>query len=457
MSQEAAVDQALAELNDRAAPRERRLGAIARLARLRGAYTEEEMRAEQRQPEGPAPDHARAAWALAQRFGDESEPEELRLASIRAFTAIAAGQYVIDLRAMTGLHTLNQTLRKAAIEAAGATPLHPRHQELIAGQMSRVPTNMYTLRFVIDWYGAREGVLETIARWAEDRDPILRGEAAYCLAWLADTSLALRNLRDDPDGSVRSRAASTLGHLGFGTPEEAQALRAALSDPEVAGEARTALKALALQPLVKPGKPRRMAEYRSDPDRRWWWDTLAGISTGLLAVDSNRVRLEDAIVRSGWLGRPPAADEEIAQLEERLGTRLPPSFRDYLRVSNGWLLGPDYPDRWFGTDEIGWFRDIEPQYVEIWTEEIYPVSDEQYFVYGPEQDTVWIRREYLPSCLQVAENVDGYLYLLNPEVVNPQGEWEAWVMGSKLAGAIRYRTWKELVAAEAEKVKTAGR
>ena len=450
-----AVDQALAALNDRKAPLEQRMEAIARLSRIRGAYTEEEMVAERRDYDlqKHLSDSSRAQWDLSQRFGDESELEELRLACIHAFTAIAAGQYVIDLRVVTQIGTRNQRLRKAAVAAATDCPLHPRHYELIADQLSRLPNNMYTLRSVISWYGARDGVLDVVERWAKDADPTTRSEAAYCLAWLADTSIALRNLREDPDKSVRSSAASTLGHFGFATSEEAQALREALNDPEVAQEARTALKALGLQPLVKPGKLKLPPEYRSDPARRWWWEVLAGISQGLLAGDGAKIRLEDGIVRSGWLGPPPASDEAIAELEHRIGARLPPSFRDYLRVSNGWLLGPDAPDRWLGTGEIGWFRDLEPEYLRIWTEDLYSVSDEEYFVYGAAQDSVTMRREYLRSCLQVAENYDNYLFLLNPEVVTAEGEWEAWIFGSKLAGAIRYRSWKELVAAEADKLK----
>jgi cell wall assembly regulator SMI1 len=73
------------------------------------------------------------------------------------------------------------------------------------------------------------------------------------------------------------------------------------------------------------------------------------------------------VIKSGWLGLPPASDAEIDHLEQRLRRTLPPSFRQYLMVSNGWRHGPSYPERWYGTSEIGWFRDLEPEYVRIWT------------------------------------------------------------------------------------------
>jgi hypothetical protein len=43
----------------------------------------------------------------------------------------------------------------------------------------------------------------------------------------------------------------------------------------------------------------------------------------------------DNKVAAGWLGEPGATDEEISSAEHRLGMRLPPSYRSFLAVSNG--------------------------------------------------------------------------------------------------------------------------
>jgi hypothetical protein len=40
------------------------------------------------------------------------------------------------------------------------------------------------------------------------------------------------------------------------------------------------------------------------------------------------------------------------------------------------------------------------------------------------------------------------VYLLNPSVVFEGGEWEAWVFASVFPGAIRYRSFWELMKAE---------
>ncbi|HKV29975.1 MAG TPA: SMI1/KNR4 family protein [Candidatus Dormibacteraeota bacterium] len=444
----------LAVLNDRSCLLGERLGAVVRLAQIRGAYTEEEYSAaylEYRAQSRIAPE-TQARWDLQQRVADEAESDELRVACIEAFAAISNGQYVIDLRPLTGLKTRNATVRRAAINAATQVRLHPRHHEHITHQLAECEQNVSTLTSLVSWWGARPGVLQTIETWRHHHDPHRRSEAAYCLAWLGDTSLAVHNLGHDPDTGVRRSAAATIGRFGLGTSEEADALRAVLKDTDVSKEVRQSLMALGFQPIPRPGRASPPAGIAADPDRAQWWQTLAGLSRRLLGREENRIAMDEAVVKSGWLGLSPASDAEIEHLERRLGRALPPSFRQYLRVTNGWLRGPSYPERWYGTSQIGWFRDLEPVYLHIWTEEIYTVPDAEYFVYGPKQETAAIRREYLRACLQVSEQIDGYVYLLNPEIITLEGEWEAWVLGSKLAGAIRYRSWHELVAAEAAKL-----
>ena len=44
-----------------------------------------------------------------------------------------------------------------------------------------------------------------------------------------------------------------------------------------------------------------------------------------------------AVLTSGWLGFPGVSEEQLAELELRLGVTVPPSYRSFLRVSNGFL------------------------------------------------------------------------------------------------------------------------
>ena len=153
--------------------------------------------------------------------------------------------------------------------------------------------------------------------------------------------------------------------------------------------------------------------------------------------------------RSG--ARAAATDSEIAALEKRLGTSLPPSFISFLCYSNGYALF-DYPEVIFGTDEIEWFVTHNKEYADIWNEACSEVDDETYAQYGAHQNPVHVRAEYLYSSLQISDVFDGYVYLLNPKVVNTNGDWEAWEFGSKIPGATRYRSFWEMMCALSERI-----
>jgi hypothetical protein len=47
----------------------------------------------------------------------------------------------------------------------------------------------------------------------------------------------------------------------------------------------------------------------------------------------------------------------------------------------------------------------------------------------------------MQDLLQVSSNDEDYVFLLNPRVQTPDGEWEAWDFGNKYPGANRYRTF----------------
>lgn len=155
-------------------------------------------------------------------------------------------------------------------------------------------------------------------------------------------------------------------------------------------------------------------------------------------------RLEVAVRARNCL-LAPAAAEELEEAEARLAVRLPPSYREFLWHSNG-LVAPRAVANLLPVQEIDWFRVLEREYMEIWTKEDRggEVEDERYFVYGRHQDCVWLRTRYLRTALQISDQSDGSVILLNPEVRFGE-EWEAWHFGSRLPGAIRYRSFAELM------------
>jgi SMI1 / KNR4 family (SUKH-1) len=109
---------------------------------------------------------------------------------------------------------------------------------------------------------------------------------------------------------------------------------------------------------------------------------------------------------SGWLGYPGATEDQIARLEARLGKTLPPSYRAFLKASNGFRQPQMLVWRILPAEEVDWFRVRNQQTIDI----LKPHDLEDL------SDTLEI------SAREIAGSA---VYLLNPNVVTGDGEWEA--------------------------------
>jgi hypothetical protein len=183
-----------------------------------------------------------------------------------------------------------------------------------------------------------------------------------------------------------------------------------------------------------------------------WKGFLTAWSTeilGLLAQigPEHRDALMTQSLENGTLMREPATANAISEAESRIGRGLPESYKRFLLASNGFLVhGLDAQDGWLRPVEcIGWLHAHEPDLVSAWSRSEYHVPDDLYFNYGPDQDPVHLRTEYMASTLQVSDFVDSVVILLNPEVADEHGEWEGWDFGNAYPGAYRYRSFEGLM------------
>lgn len=128
-----------------------------------------------------------------------------------------------------------------------------------------------------------------------------------------------------------------------------------------------------------------------------------------LATGRNHDHLVDTdisseVIESGWLGYPAATEDQIADLEARLGQSLPPSYRAFLEVSNGFRQPGMRIERLLSADEVDWFREGH-------------------------QGTIDILKDFIDLSNAVKISIQDLdrlaIYLLNPNVVTGDGEWEA--------------------------------
>jgi hypothetical protein len=187
-----------------------------------------------------------------------------------------------------------------------------------------------------------------------------------------------------------------------------------------------------------------------------WLPFLKQWSEEMLDVAEYVDDLPQEAVETRWLGFPGATEEQIKEAEERLGTVFPPSYRAFLKVSNGWrqpdAFWPSNAGSLWSTEQVEWFsvrnQDWIDSYLNPFQEGILrTVPDDEYFVYGAAQDcALSLRVEYLQTILEISDTGDG-VYLLNPKVVGDGGEWEAWFFANWNPGADRYRSFWEMMQA----------
>jgi hypothetical protein len=185
------------------------------------------------------------------------------------------------------------------------------------------------------------------------------------------------------------------------------------------------------------------------PKRIKAW-TKAALSQGefveLVQLGEPHSPMLAALLADESLSTKGASAAQISALETRLGNALPPSYKAFLAASDG-LLVADQCFNFLPSADVRWFAQDNQLWIDAWHDEGEELDDERYFTYGDDQDCVWMRNRYLQTALQVSDTWDGDVVLLNSDVKFGE-EWEAWLFGNKLPGAIRYRSFAELIEAQ---------
>ncbi len=145
---------------------------------------------------------------------------------------------------------------------------------------------------------------------------------------------------------------------------------------------------------------------------RWSADWLAA-----RALEGGTERDADAAHAEG-LGFAPASEERIAALEARLGVRMPPSYRSFLSVSDGWRHASGSVYLLGRTDGVHWHGDP------VGMREIYELG----FDADPDPDPRAVSLAGLwERGLQLALDSDATDVLLDPADVDATGEWAVYV------------------------------
>lgn len=99
-----------------------------------------------------------------------------------------------------------------------------------------------------------------------------------------------------------------------------------------------------------------------------WENLLKEFSQKLIADLNERRKAEipSEVIQSGWLGYPGATEKQITQAEARLKTTLPPSYREFLKVTNGWRKSDCTELQLWSTEEVDWFWLRNQAWIDGW-------------------------------------------------------------------------------------------
>ncbi len=183
----------------------------------------------------------------------------------------------------------------------------------------------------------------------------------------------------------------------------------------------------------------------------------------LLASWDERVRSEVSrfqelapeTAERGSVLREPATEEQVRTAEERLGVRLPDSYRAFLLVSNGAnasTLGAETGSARHGflpVEQIARALEADSFYVDIWTDDevmLNPENDDP----PPAAKGVDVRY-FAPirEALLISRPHEAFRDMLVPRV--GQSEWELWACAKE--GSIAYRSFADYLLAELDKPK----
>jgi hypothetical protein len=143
-----------------------------------------------------------------------------------------------------------------------------------------------------------------------------------------------------------------------------------------------------------------------------------------------------------------AIEDEIRAAEDRLGLRLPPSYRSHLLAAAP--LPGDHGLTLLSPSEIDRLEHLDPAGVAAWMVGVQsvpaPPPGTQPLPDDP-MDPATMPHDQLGDTIVVSTTDDMRVLLLNPARIDASGEWEAWDFATWYPGAYRYPSFGRLIAA----------
>jgi hypothetical protein len=121
-----------------------------------------------------------------------------------------------------------------------------------------------------------------------------------------------------------------------------------------------------------------------------------------------------------WLGREGASEEAIEDTEKRLNLKFPPSYRQFMKFSNGWSVLSNFVGGLRRVEDVELFSKVDPFLYEI------EAGSPKQFVYKAGLGDIERDSDCIPNLLQIGDPVvDAVTIYMCPKHKNDD-EFEVW-------------------------------
>jgi cell wall assembly regulator SMI1 len=128
------------------------------------------------------------------------------------------------------------------------------------------------------------------------------------------------------------------------------------------------------------------------------------------------------------LGYPPATQQTIESLEEKLGIPLPTSYKSFLLQTNGWQLFGYGIDNILPVNEVDWFHKNNQDWINL-IQEYYPDQHGNIGFFSAKRSTILYRKAInLKNTVLVSSTKDTHVLLMDTsqKQTTPTLEYEIW-------------------------------
>ncbi|MGB1041147.1 MAG: SMI1/KNR4 family protein [Flavobacteriales bacterium] len=148
-------------------------------------------------------------------------------------------------------------------------------------------------------------------------------------------------------------------------------------------------------------------------------ELLKDISKIAIELKEEQIVFSNEQIKNIWIGYNPSNDNEIINIEKKLGITLPKEYKEFMKITNGFSQSTITEPEFYSIDKIDWLKNVDDELINIWKENGLKDIGEQ-----------------LERAIIVADSNKEQQFLLISSIGNK--EWKFWKFGNWIPGEEEY-------------------